>query len=102
LPRSELSPLAEADFKDIGAYTLRTWGETQADRYLTALEDSWERVAENPFLGRACDHIRPGLRRIEQGSHVIFYEPQPAGILVVRILHRSMLPEWNPMGGESV
>ena len=30
-----------------------------------------------------------GLHSFAQGSHVIFYQPQPYGVLIVRILHGS-------------
>jgi toxin ParE1/3/4 len=88
-----LSRLAEADLMDIGAYTLRTWGEDQTVRYIDDLEACCQRLADNPASGRACDHVRPGLRRMEQGKHVVFFRRQPGGILVSRILHQQMLPE---------
>ena len=91
---------AEADLLSIGDYTLRTWGEDQAFRYLDALEASCQMLAENPALGRACDNIRPGLRRMEHGRHVLFYR-QVGGILISRILHQRMLPERQSLGGES-
>ncbi len=78
---------------EIAEYTLRTWGEAQTDRYLRQLEVSCERLAEHPALGRACDHIRPGLHRMEQGKHVIFYRQEAGGVLISRILHQSVLPE---------
>jgi toxin ParE1/3/4 len=72
----------------------------QADRYLTELDDCCQRLARNPSLGRACDELRPGLRRIEQGKHVIFYRPHPEGIIVSRVLHRSMLATRHTMDGD--
>ncbi|MFY9747414.1 MAG: type II toxin-antitoxin system RelE/ParE family toxin [Acidobacteriaceae bacterium] len=96
-----LSPKARADLIDIGAYTLQTWSEAQAIRYLDRLEDAMERLAENPMLGRACDEIRTGLRRIAEGRHVIFYRRRERGIRVSRILHRSMLPESRLMDDET-
>jgi toxin ParE1/3/4 len=88
---------AEADLVSIGAYTIRTWGEPQADRYLSELETCCLQLTATPFLGRACDEIRPGLRRHEHGSHIIFYRQTTKGILVSRILHHSMLPQrhWH-------
>jgi toxin ParE1/3/4 len=88
-----LSVRAEKDLMDICGYTLRTWGEGQASKYIDGLETCCQRVADDPGLGRACDDIRPGLRRMEQGQHVIFYRQEPAGIVILRILHRRMLPE---------
>ena len=84
---------AEADLLSIGAYTLRTWGEDQTIRYLDDLEACCRMLADNPALGRTCDEVRAGLRRMERGRHVVFYRQDAAGILVSRILHRSMLPE---------
>lgn len=88
-----LSQRCEADLLQIGAYTLRQWGEDQTVRYLDELEACCRALADNPGLGRACDEISPGLRRIERGQHVVFYRQEPGGILVSRILHRRMLPE---------
>ena len=87
------SRVAEADLLSIGAYTLRTWGEDQAIRYIDDLEACCQTLADNPTLGRACDEVRPGLRRMECGQHVVFYREDAEGILVSRILHQRMLPE---------
>ena len=49
-------------------------------------------LGDNPMLGRTCDHIRPGLRRMERGQHVVLYRESAGGIRVSRILHQRMLP----------
>jgi toxin ParE1/3/4 len=84
---------AEADMLSIGEYTLRTWGKAQTARYLTELEVFCRTLADNPALGRTCDEVRPGLRRLEHGMHVVFYRQDRSGILISRILHLSMLPD---------
>jgi toxin ParE1/3/4 len=84
---------AARDLVGIAIYSQRHWGEAQAIRYVNALEDCCDRLAEHPELGRTCDEIRPGLRRIEEGRHVIFYRQKGTGIVVSRILHKSMLPQ---------
>ena len=86
---------AEAGLLCIGACTLRTWGDDQAIRYLDDLEACCQMLAGNPALGRRCDDVRPGLRRMERGRHVVFYREDARGILVLRILHQRMLPERN-------
>lgn len=88
---------AEADLLSISKFTLDEWGPAQANRYLTEIVDCCERLAENPLLGRTSDQLRPGLRRIEQGKHVVFYRQQAKGIVVSRILHGSMLHRRHPM-----
>ena len=88
---------AEADLLNIGCYTLRTWGPEQAIRYLDNLEASCQMLADNPALGRSCDDVRRGLRRMECGDHVVFYREKAGGILISRILHGRMLPERHAM-----
>ena len=79
----------------IGDYTLRTWGKAQAARYLGELEACCQTLSDNPTLDRLCDEVRPGLRRLEHGQHVVFYRQERGGILVSRILHQRMLPELH-------
>ncbi|MGA2712858.1 MAG: type II toxin-antitoxin system RelE/ParE family toxin [Bryobacteraceae bacterium] len=93
MAKFRLSRLADSDLMDIGAYTMRTWGEDQTLRYIDDLETCCRRLADDPASGRPCDHVRPGLRRMEQGKHVVFFRREPGGILVSRILHERMLPE---------
>jgi len=92
-----LSRRAEKDLLDIGAYTIEEWGEAQATRYLEEIEACCERLADNPDLGRSCDYVRRGLRRLEHGKHVVFYRREPGGILVSRFLHQSMLPKRHAL-----
>lgn len=49
-------------------------------------------LAADPALGRPCGDVRPGLRRMECGQHVVFYRASTRGILVSRILHRKNAP----------
>ena len=86
---------AEADLLSIGEYTLRTWGKAQAARYIGELEVCCQTLSDNPALGRLCDEIRPGLRRLQHGKHVVFYRQEGTSILVSRILHQRMLPELH-------
>ena len=85
---------------DIASYTVSVWGQDQAMRYIDALEACCQRLVDKPELGRACDHVRPGLRRMEQGRHVVFYRIVAGGIVVSRILHQRMLPERRSIDDE--
>lgn len=86
------SKRARDDLRDIAAYTIETWDKAQADRYLSELENCCRLVASNPGLARKCDNIREGYRRMEEGSHVLFFKFDAVGALVVRVLHKSMMP----------
>ncbi len=87
-----LSPLAERDLDDIAEYTTDIWGPKQAVKYINALFVCFDRIALDPGLGRRCDSIHPGYRRIEEGKHVIFFTSVGSGVFINRILHQSMLP----------
>jgi toxin ParE1/3/4 len=87
-----VSAEAEADIDSIAEYTKNTWGWRQTDQYLANLEDGFELLALNPFIGRRCDSIRLGLRRFEVGSHIVFYDSDVDGIRIIRVLHERMLP----------
>ena len=91
---------AEADLLSIADYTLRTWGEDETIRYIDDLESCCQMLADDPVLGRVSDDVRPGLRRMEHGRHVVFYREVAGGILVSRILHQLMLPERQSIDDE--
>jgi toxin ParE1/3/4 len=84
---------AAEDLLGIAEYTLGRWGEAQAARYLSQLEKCCGGVAQSPLIGRPCTGIMPGLRRIEQGRHVVFFLADDEGVLILRVLHQSMQPE---------
>lgn len=86
---------ALADLDSIIEYTIGTWGVAQAVRYIGELEAASQRLAEIPGMGRLCEHIRPGLWRMEAGSHVLFFRRVGEDIFVCRILHYRMLPEHH-------
>lgn len=98
--RFRFSRRAEVDLYDIGIYTYRTWGEAQTGLYLRKMEECCQLLAGSPGIGRPCDEIRPGLRRMEQGKHVVFYREEPGGIRISRILHQRMLPENQALDDE--
>jgi toxin ParE1/3/4 len=87
-----LGPKGVSDLAEIFDYTVDTWGEEQAENYLDELARCFHRLADSPGLGRACDRIYPGIRRFEQGKHVIFYKSERHGIVISRILHQRRLP----------
>jgi len=87
------SRLTRLDLIEIADYTVDRWGPSQAERYLNGLDDCFKRLVQIPQMGRACDQIRQGYRRIEQGKHVVIYRADADGVFICRILHQHMLPE---------
>lgn len=81
---------AAQDLKNIGRYTLKTWGREQRNKYLFALEKRFEWLAENPGRGRHRPEIKTGYFSYLQGSHVIFYLKREGGIDILGIPHQHM------------
>ena len=87
----DLTRLAQADLKSIARFTQDRWGVRQRNAYLKEIDQVFRALARNPMLGRACDEVRAGYRKLAHGSHVIYYkQPEADFVLVVRILHATM------------
>jgi toxin ParE1/3/4 len=97
MPACRFSRLARLDLIEIGDYTLDHWGEDQAIRYLDSLGACFDLIAANPEVGRRCDRLRKGYRRMEHDKHVVFYKIETKSVLVVRVLHQRTLPESRAM-----
>ncbi len=86
-----LTPRALDDLNEIWNYTVEKWSEEQADKYYGMLVDLFEKLVEEPDLGRRYDIVQPGLLGMKVGRHVIFYRHKRAGVIeIIRILHEEM------------
>lgn len=86
-----LTVAAKSDLKAIGRYTQENWGIKQRNRYLILLNESFQKLAANPELGRDCSELREGYRKLSVGKHVIFCRRiADDTIEIVRVLHERM------------
>ena len=85
-----VSNAAMNDLREIAAYTERTWGGRQRREYLRFVDEAFHLLADSPSLGNQCDYIAENLRKYPCRSHIVYYEPDSAGIFIVRVLHRKM------------
>ncbi len=86
-----LSRSAQADLAEIWDYSTRHWGEDRADRYILAIREACDALADGRRQGRVIDAIRPGYRKLPIASHVLFFRRTAGGVIeVVRILHQRM------------
>jgi toxin ParE1/3/4 len=86
----QFSRRAALDLEAIAEYTIERFGLGQAQSYRDDLGACFERLADNPRLGRPARELGPELRRYEHRSHIIFYQKLDTGILIVRVLHYRM------------
>ena len=85
----KLSVKAEEDLTEIYTFGILQFGFSQAQKYVSSLEQTILKLAQAPFLGKDSSVLFPGLREFSHKSHMIFYLVQEESILIVRILHQS-------------
>jgi len=94
--RFYLTRSAQADLRSIARFTQNRWGVRQRNVYLKEVDQVFRSLAKNPLMGKACDDIREGYRKLPRGAHVIYYkQPSEDELLIVRILHATMDVDSN-------
>lgn len=81
---------AQADIREIGRYTQQKWGKAQRRIYLNGLDERFRLLASQPTLAVERKEFDPPVRIHHYQSHMIIYVTNADGILIVRVLHRSM------------
>jgi len=94
-----LTRAAEDDLLEAFVYGFETFGPAQAKDYRQSMARCFEVLADTPRLGRQADDFAPGARRHEHGRHVIFYDEQPYGVLIIAIVHERSIRRWLAQGG---
>lgn len=87
-----ISEKAQADLSDIWNYTVETWSENQADRYMRLLFGELDKITLDPYhCGQSYEYVRLGYRGVRAGKHIIFYKILDNGkVRIIRILHQKM------------
>jgi toxin ParE1/3/4 len=77
---------ANRDIEEIGGYIFDL-NPTAAYRFLDALDETCELLAEHPRLGRFRAELGDDLRSFPVGNYLVFYTIAPDGIMVVRVVY---------------
>ena len=88
MARLTISAHARTDLREIHAYIAKDNPEA-ARRLLERLRAKTRTLLQMPGMGRSREDLRPGLFSFPVGRYVLFYCPQPGGIVLVRVLHGS-------------
>ncbi|WRQ44977.1 type II toxin-antitoxin system RelE/ParE family toxin [Rhodobacterales bacterium FZCC0083] len=81
-----LTPEAEKDLEDIWLYSYETWSETQANRYIEILEDTFVRLSYMPEQARELLDFDPPVRIFPSAKHIIIYRIAGRAIVIIRVL----------------
>ena len=84
--RITLSPLAENDLLDIVLY-IAAENPKASDEFVHEIDDKFSLLLTHPEMGHRRPELGKILRSFPIKNYVIFYDPTPEGIFIVRILH---------------
>jgi len=99
-------PAARRDLVAHSVYLVENAGEAVAERFLIQAEVTFNDLVEQPMIGAPLTTQHPmlvGLRKWrvrEFENYLIFYQPLPDGVFIVRVLHAAK-DWWSLLGIES-
>jgi toxin ParE1/3/4 len=82
-----LSESADQDLLRHYAESAQRFGLAHADRYFDGLEATFEFLAQYPHAARERTDLSPPLRAHPYKAHVILFQIEDGGIVVVRLRH---------------
>lgn len=90
----KLSEDAQADLIRIHQWGVLVHGEDKADKYYDAFFDRFEKLAEQPHLYVAVEHVREGYRTSICGVDTIYYRIVDDSVEIMNVLGRQDRDEW--------
>ena len=93
-----LSSGAAQDLVEIHAEGVELFGPRQADAYVDRLEAAFDLLAATPGIARERTELSPPVRAYPCGAHVVVFETEADGILILRVRHG--YEDWmgDPLG----
>lgn len=85
-----LTPRAREDLGGIWTYSFDTWGEVQADHYITEIYKRFSWLAARPLAGKHRPDICEGYYCFPQGSHLVFYLIRGEDFDIIGVPHKDM------------
>jgi toxin ParE1/3/4 len=76
------------DIADILLYTLNEWDARTASEYDQQINNAINRLSLHPYVGRNRSDLRPRLRSVPVGEHIIIYRIEGDAIVIQHLVHR--------------
>ena len=91
-----LSSRAERDLDEVWLYVAEDASPITADRLIDEIVDQFDRLTEQPRLGRLRPEFGSGVRSISVEHHVIYYR-HDGEVQIARVLHgrRDQAAAWS-------
>lgn len=90
MKRIAFSTKARRELQGIYAYTVETWGDAQAETYLSGFDKMFAALRSGSAITRSAADVKPDLRKVQVGRHVVFFRETAERVEVVRVLHERM------------
>ena len=105
MPKAYQRAVARRDLIEHFVYLAENAGLNVAERFLVSAETSFNALARQPMVGAPLWLTNPDLAGIRKwrvkdfDNHLIFYQPRPDGVSIVRVLHATR-DWWRLLGIE--
>lgn len=84
-----LTKAAVADLEEIRTFTTDAWGRAKWLDYFAGLEAVFDRLQDDPTMGRQMARLAQGLRVVVYRSHRVFFHTNRRDeVVVLRVLHQ--------------
>ena len=103
MPVVTLRDAARRDLGEHFVYLAENAGRDVAERFLNGAEGSFADLARQPFIGVALSLTHADLVGMRKWrvkgfeNHLVFYQPRPDGVSIVRVLHAAS-DWWELLG----
>ncbi len=85
--RWRVSDSADRDLTQLYLQGIERFGFAQAEKYFDDLHAAFDRLAAYPNAGRLRQEVTPPVRMLPFRSHLIFYDIEDDGVVIVRVRH---------------
>lgn len=82
-----LTETAKGDIAGIRQYSIETWGDAQAGRYMASLAARLRALARNPALARPRPELEDGVHSSYHRPHLIYLTETEDAVVILRVLH---------------
>lgn len=81
-----VSRQALRDLRDIEEF-IADYNPVAAAQLLARIDDQFQLLADNPFIGRERTELGDDLRSLRVENYVIIYRPADSGVAIVRVVN---------------
>ena len=82
-----LTRRAGLDLLEVEEFSMEKWGEPQSGIYMSELYEAFDKISENPGIGKIRQHRAFPFYMAPAGSHFAIYKPFKDGVIIAKVVH---------------